>query len=99
MPHVTKCYSRINLLLLLLLLLLKEEETDKGDNCEGMEQALTATFHDILDQTKRYHQKWISTKIVNKIRGWKSKKTAIKYSRTRAEKFKAHNEHTYKEEH
>lgn len=59
-----------------------------------MGQALTSTFHDILDRIKRYYQKWISIKTVNKIQGLKSKKTAIKNSRTRSEKFKAHNEHT-----
>ncbi|VDP26028.1 unnamed protein product [Schistosoma margrebowiei] len=65
------------------------------DNWEGIKEALTSTCQAVLGRKRHHHKGWISVETLGKIKERKNKKTAVKNSRTRAEKVQAQGE--YKE--
>ncbi|VDP75162.1 unnamed protein product [Schistosoma curassoni] len=64
------------------------------DNCEGIKEALTSTYQQVLDLKKHRHKEYISMEMPNSIEERKNKKTAINNSRTRTEKIKTQAEYT-----
>ncbi|VDP60953.1 unnamed protein product [Schistosoma curassoni] len=63
------------------------------DNCNGIKEALTSKYQEVLGLKKHRHTEWISTETLDRIKERKNKKTAINNSRTRAEKVQAQAEY------
>ncbi|VDO62129.1 unnamed protein product [Schistosoma margrebowiei] len=69
------------------------KELNSKENRKGIKEVLTSTCQEVLGFNKHHHKKWISIETLDKIKGRKNKKTAIKNSRKRAEKVQAQAEY------
>ncbi|VDP55096.1 unnamed protein product [Schistosoma mattheei] len=63
------------------------------DKWNGIKEALTSTYQELLGRNKHHHKEWISIETLDKIKERKNKNTAINNSRTRTEKVQAQAEY------